>query len=114
MEEEQKCGGDGKLSEERIRSEQQQKPSKQPLWRNWRDFSGVTICIAVCFLCIGFCIVVFVRTSELRSRIVSLEQQQRDAQLSAWMLSLEQVEPVILSRLDVILEEVSTEQTLSG
>ncbi|KAF7667871.1 hypothetical protein LDENG_00040780 [Lucifuga dentata] len=48
---------------------------------------------------------VFVRTSELQSRIVNLEQQQRDAQLSAWMLSLEQVEPVIFGRLDQILEE---------
>lgn len=71
--------------------------------------SGITVCIAVSVLCIGFCIVIFLRTSELRSRIVSLEQQQRDAQLSAWMLSLEQVEPVILGRLDLILEEVSTE-----
>ncbi|KAM7384985.1 hypothetical protein PAMP_001089 [Pampus punctatissimus] len=45
------------------------------------------------------------RTSELQSRIVSLEQQQREAQLSAWMLSVEQVEPVIWGRLDQILEE---------
>ena len=82
---------------------EQQKPSKQPLWRNWRDLSGVTLCIAVSVLCIGVCVVVFVRTSELQSRIVSLEQQQ----LSAWMLSLEQVEPVIMGRLDRILEEVS-------
>lgn len=54
---------------------------------------------------------VFVRTSELQSRIVSMEQQQRDAQLSAWMLSVEQVEPVILGILDQILEEVSALQT---
>ncbi|XP_078129828.1 collagen alpha-1(XIII) chain-like [Sander vitreus] len=75
--------------------------SKQPLWRNWRDMSAVTICIALSVLCMGVCSVVCVRSSELQSRIVSLEQQQR----GAWMLSLEQVEPVILGRLDQILDE---------
>lgn len=50
----------------------------------------------------------FVRTSELQSRIVTLEQQQLGVQLSAWMRSVEQVEPVILDRLDRILEEVRT------
>ncbi|XP_073338441.1 collagen alpha-1(XIII) chain-like [Pagrus major] len=98
MEEYQKWGVPGKPGEaRRTRGEQQQ----QPLWRHWRDLSGATISTAVALLCIGFCIVVFVRTSELQSRIVSLEQQQRDA----WMLSVEQVEPVILGRLDQILEE---------
>ncbi|TDH00978.1 hypothetical protein EPR50_G00175390 [Perca flavescens] len=75
--------------------------SKQPLWRNWRDMSAVTICVALSVLCLGVCSVVCVRSSELQSRIVSLEQQQR----GAWMLSLEQVEPVILGRLDQILDE---------
>lgn len=107
MGEDQKWGVTGKPGEERrTLGEQQQQSSKQLLWRNWRDLSGITICIAVSVLCLGVCIVVFVRTSELQSRIVSLEQQQRDAQLSAWMLSLEQVEPIILGRLDQILEEV--------
>lgn len=104
MEGEQKWGVTSKPGEERrTRAEQ---PSKQPLWRHWRHLSGLSVCIAVSVLCLGVCVVVFVRTSELQSRIVSLEQQ-RDAQLSAWMLSLEQVEPVILGRLDQILEEVS-------
>lgn len=107
MEEDQKWGVSGKPAEERRTRGEQQQPSKQPPWRNWRDLSGITICIAVSVLCLGVCIVVFVRTSELQSRIVSLEQQQRDAQLSAWMLSLEQVEPVILGRVEQILEEVS-------
>ncbi|XP_070697722.1 collagen alpha-1(XXV) chain-like [Pempheris klunzingeri] len=107
MEENQKWGVPATPSEERRAGggQQQQKPSKQPLWRNWRDLSGVTICVALSVLCLGVCIVVFVRTSELQSRILSLEQQQREAQLTAWVLSVEQVEPVILGRLDQILEE---------
>ncbi|KAK1905861.1 Collagen alpha-1(XXV) chain [Dissostichus eleginoides] len=97
--EDQKWGVAGKQGEERTCSAQ----SKQPRWRNWKDLSGVSICIAVSLLCLGVCIVVFVRSSELQSRILSLEQ--RDAQLSAWVGSLEQVEPVIMGRLDRILEE---------
>lgn len=107
MEEDQKWGEAGKPSEDRRTRGEQQHPSKKLQWRNWRNLSGVTICMALSLLCLGVCIMVFVRTSELQSRIVSLEQQQRDAQLSAWMLSVEQVEPVILGRLDQILEEVS-------
>lgn len=106
MEEGQKWRLGGKAGEEKRTSferQQQQQPSKM---RNRRDSSGVTICIAVCVMCLGVCIVVLVRTSELQSRILSLEQQ-RDAQLSSWMLSLEQVEPIILGRLDQILDEVS-------
>lgn len=104
MEEDQKWGVVGKTGEKRktcMKEQKQQQPSKQPLWRNWRHLPGLTICIAVSVLCLGACVVVLVRSSELQSRIVSLEQQQ----LSAWMLSLEQVEPVILGRLDQILEE---------
>lgn len=93
MEQEKKWGVAGKPGEKR------RVGLKQPLWR---DLSCVTFCIAVSVLSVGFWIVVFVRTSELQSRIVSLEQQR----LSAWMLSVEQVEPVILGRLDQILEEV--------
>ena len=101
MKEDQKWGVPGMPGEaRRIRGEQQ-----QPLWRHWRDLCSATICTAVALLCIGFCVVVFVRTSELQSRILSLEQQQQ--QRDAWMLSVEQVEPVILGRLDQILEEVS-------
>lgn len=105
MEEDPKWGVPVKPGEaRRTRGEQQ-----QPLWRHWRDVCGATICTAVALLCVGFCVVVFVRTSELQSRIVSLEQQQRDA----WMSTVEQVEPVILGRLDQILEEVSASQTHS-
>lgn len=88
------------------RTDGEQHPSKPPQrssWSSWRNLPGAATCGALCLLCVGVCIVVFVRTSELQSRIVSLEQQQ----LSAWMLSLEQVEPVVFSRLDQILEEVS-------
>lgn len=84
-----------------------QQSSKQQLRRTWKDQCGSAIYIALFVLSIGVCVVVFVRISELQSRILSLEQQQRDAQLSSWMRSLEQVEPVILGRLDQILEEVS-------
>ncbi|XP_056251991.1 collagen alpha-1(XXIII) chain-like [Seriola aureovittata] len=104
MEQDRKWGDTGKPGEE-WRSHGEQQQQKPPLWRNWRDLSGITICIVLSVLCLGVCILVFVRTSELQSRIVSLEQQQRDAQLSAWRLSLEQVEPIILDRLDQILEE---------
>ncbi|XP_019215592.1 collagen alpha-1(XIII) chain isoform X2 [Oreochromis niloticus] len=92
MEQEKKWGVAGKPGEKRRIG------LKQPLWR---DLCCVAFCIAVSVLSVGVWIVVFVRTSELQSRIVSLEQQR----LSAWMLSVEQVEPVILGRLDQILEE---------
>ncbi|KAG7999825.1 Collagen alpha-1(XXI) chain, partial [Nibea albiflora] len=104
MEVDHKWGVASISAEERRTCGEQQQPFK-PLWRKWRSLSGVTICIALSIMCIGGCIVVFVRTSELQSRIVSVEQQQREAQLSAWMLSVEQVEPVILGILDRILEE---------
>ncbi|XP_057704074.1 collagen alpha-1(XXIII) chain-like [Corythoichthys intestinalis] len=83
-------------------SQKLQKSSDKKLkWHNWRDFSSVTICFALSMLSVGVCIGVFVRTTALQSRIVNLEQQT----LSAWMLSLEQVEPVILERLDQILDK---------
>lgn len=111
MEEDPKWGASDRPGEERSGGAQQkqQQPSKQSLWRNWRDLFGVTVCIALSVLCIGVCVVVFVRTSVLQSRIVTLEQQQQ--QLSAWMWTVEQVEPVIMGRLDGILEEVSPLQT---
>lgn len=80
----------------------QKTPSEKFKWDNWRHFSSVTICIAFSLLSVGICIGVFVRTTALQSRIENLEQQH----LSAWMLSLEQVEPVILDRLDQILDKV--------
>ncbi|KAJ8418282.1 hypothetical protein AAFF_G00139910 [Aldrovandia affinis] len=42
-------------------------------------------------------------TSDLQSRVLNLEKE-RHTQLSAW-LSLDQVEPIIIGRLDQILEE---------
>ncbi|XP_077438572.1 uncharacterized protein LOC144061724 [Vanacampus margaritifer] len=83
-------------------SQKLQKNNSEKLkWDNWRQFSSVTVCIALSLLSVGICIGVFVRTTALQSRIVSLEQQH----FSAWMLSLEQVEPVILDRLDQILDK---------
>jgi len=107
MEEEQKRRVADNLGERRTRVEPQLQPSEKPLWRSWKDLSVLTVCFAVSILCLGVCVFVFVRSSELQSRVVTLERQQQDAQLSAWMLSLEQVEPFILGRLDKILEEVS-------
>ena len=85
---------------------------KKPLWRNFGDSAGLTICIILSLLSLGVCTAVFLRTSELQSRIFSLEQQ-RDSQVTAWMSS-EQVEPVILARLDRILEEVSADDRTSN
>lgn len=80
-------------------------PCKKRFWKNWQDLSGVTVCAALTLMCLGFCTLIYLRTSELQSRILNLESQ-RDAGLSGW-IALEQVEPVILSRLDQILEEVT-------
>lgn len=74
--------------------------------RSWSDALGVAVCVALSLFCIGVCVVIFLRTSELQSRLQRLEQQHWDAKFSAWMQSVEQVEPVILERLDRILEEV--------
>lgn len=100
MEEDQKWGVAGR-SVGRTCSEH---PCKKRFWRNWKDLSGITVGIVFSVLSLGFCVLVYLRTSELQSRILNLEQQ-RDTQLSAW-ISLEQVEPVIFSRIDQILEEV--------
>ena len=107
MEEDQKCRGvGGKSNMGRTCGVQHPACKKPPLWRNWKDLSGIAICITLSLFSLGVCILVVLRTSELQSRIVSLEKQ-RDTQLSAWMSLEQQVEPVILGRLDQILEEVS-------
>lgn len=98
MEENHKWEATGKAAGERTQG--------APLRRNGRDLCGAAICVAAALLFLGVCSAVFVRISELQSRIVHLEQQQ-DAQISAWMRSAEQVEPAILGRLDHVLEEVS-------
>jgi len=50
-------------------------------------------------------VLLYLRTSDLQSRVLILEKD-RDPRISSW-ISLEQVEPVLWSRLDQILEEVS-------
>lgn len=107
MEENHKWAAAGKLDEKRTCGAQQL--LEKCAGRNWRDLFGVTVCFALSLFCIGVCVVVFMRTSDLQSRLLRLEQQHWDAKLSAWMESVEQVEPVILGRLDRILEEVSGE-----
>lgn len=75
-----------------------------PLRTSWRELRGAALCVAASLLFTGL----FVWISELQSRIVGLEQQQ----ITAWTRSAEQVEPVILGRLDHILEEVSAAVSL--
>lgn len=88
---------------------EQRKAGRQQKLQCWTQKCGDPLCVALCaaasLLCFGVCSALFVRTSELQTRILSLEQQ-RDAQLSAWMLSVDQVESVILGRLTRILDEV--------
>ncbi|KAG7462541.1 hypothetical protein MATL_G00185880 [Megalops atlanticus] len=78
-------------------------PCKKRVLRNWKDLSGIAVCSALSLLSFGVCILVYLKTSELQSRVINLEKE-RDTQLSAW-LSLDQVEPLIVGRLDQILEE---------
>lgn len=91
---EKRSGGARQLAE---------KPARR---RSWSDALGVAVCAALSLLCVGACAVILARTSDLQSRLLRLEQRHWDAKLSAWMQSVEQVEPVILERLDRILEEV--------
>lgn len=83
-----------------------------PTWRRPRprcaDPPGATVCVAASVLCLGVCVVVLLRTSELQSRVVSLEQQ-----VFAWTASFEQVEPVILGRVERLLDEVRPAQVSS-
>ncbi|KTG45735.1 hypothetical protein cypCar_00007706, partial [Cyprinus carpio] len=71
---------------------------KRPL-TNWKDACG----ICVCLISFGVCVLLYLRTSDLQSRVLSLEKD-RDPRISSW-ISVEQVEPVLWSRLDQILEE---------
>ncbi|TNM99807.1 hypothetical protein fugu_012840 [Takifugu bimaculatus] len=64
---------------------------------SWRDVRGAALCVAASLLFSGL----FVWISELQSRIGDLERQQ----ITACTRSAEQVEPLILGRLDHILEE---------
>lgn len=66
---------------------------------------ALAVCIALCLFSLGVCVLVYLRTSELQDRVNSLEKHRAPPQHSAWMF-LEQVEPVLLNRLDQMLEEV--------
>ncbi|XP_052469814.1 collagen alpha-1(XXV) chain-like [Carassius gibelio] len=76
-----------------------QHPCQKRLLTNWKDMCG----ICVCLISFGVCVLLYLRTSDLQSRVLSLEKD-RDPRISGW-ISVEQVEPVLWSRLDQILEE---------
>lgn len=80
-------------------------PCQKRLWTNRKDLCGICVCIALCLISFGFCVLLYLKTSDLQSRVLSLEKE-RDPRVSSW-ISLEQVEPVLWSRLDKILDEVS-------
>ncbi|XP_062852438.1 collagen alpha-1(XIII) chain-like [Trichomycterus rosablanca] len=68
----------------------------------WTDACGAALlCVALCCLSLGFCVMVYVRTSELQDRVFSLEKHREPHQ----SVFLEQLEPVLLKRLDQMLEE---------
>lgn len=103
----------GKVGDKRTGGARQlvEEPARR---RSWSDVLGVAVCVALSLFCIGVCVVIFTRTSDLQSRLLRLEQQHWDAKFSAWMQSVEQVEPVILERLDRILEEVRLHTWISS
>lgn len=81
-------------------------PCKSGVWMRRTEVCGaVAVCVALCLLSLGVCVLVYLRTTELQARVNSLEKHG-EPQHSAWMF-LEQVEPVLLNRLDQMLEEVS-------
>ncbi|XP_053535682.1 collagen alpha-1(XIII) chain [Ictalurus punctatus] len=79
-------------------------PCKSGVWMRRTEVCGaVAVCVALCLLSLGVCVLVYLRTTELQARVNSLEKHG-EPQHSAWMF-LEQVEPVLLNRLDQMLEE---------
>ncbi|TRY65566.1 hypothetical protein DNTS_024062 [Danionella cerebrum] len=66
---------------------------------SWKDAS--TACVA--FVVFGVCVLLYLRTSDLQSRVLSLEKD-RNPRINSW-ISSEQVEPLLWSRLDQMLEE---------
>ncbi|MCJ8730633.1 hypothetical protein PDJAM_G00186640 [Pangasius djambal] len=79
-------------------------PCKSGAWPRRMEVCGaVAVCVTLCLFSLGVCVLVYLRTSELQARVNSLEKH-REPQHSAWMF-LEQVEPVLLNRLDQMLEE---------
>ncbi|XP_066535337.1 collagen alpha-1(XIII) chain-like [Hoplias malabaricus] len=67
------------------------------------DACAAVVSTALSLVAFGICVLVYLRTSELQSRVLSLEKH-REPELAGWV-SLEQVEPILLSRLDQMLEE---------
>ncbi|XP_064172869.1 collagen alpha-1(XXIII) chain-like [Anguilla rostrata] len=100
MEEEQKWSVSPQSSVGRTCTEH---PCKKRFWKNCKDLSGIAVCSALSLLSFGVCVLVYLKTAELQSKVFNLEKE-RDTQLSAW-LSLDQVEPILIGRLDQILEE---------
>lgn len=79
--------------------------AEHPCPRRMEVCGAVAVCVALCLFSLGVCVLVYLRTSELHTRVNSMEKN-REPQYSAWMF-LEQVEPVLLKRLDQMMEEVS-------
>nr|XP_005996185.1 PREDICTED: collagen alpha-1(XIII) chain-like isoform X2 [Latimeria chalumnae] len=77
-------------------------PSKRDL-RRCKEISGMVCCGVLSLLSLGFSLLVYLRTSELQSRVLHLEKG-RETPLSAW-ISMDQMETVILGRVDQLLEE---------
>lgn len=101
--EDQKCPAASRSSTGRTCSEH---PCEHRLYRSFRDLPWVAACCALSLLSLGVCVFVYLKTSELQHRLLNLEKD-RDSRPSAW-LSGDQVEPMIIDRLDQILEEVSS------
>ncbi|KAL7890060.1 hypothetical protein AOLI_G00023180 [Acnodon oligacanthus] len=100
MEEDMKWKGSRQAAGERTCSGH---PCRRSFGSNRMDVCAVAVSTALSLVAFGICVLVYLRTSELQSRVLSLEKQ-RDPELSGW-ISLEQVEPILLSRLDQMLEE---------
>ncbi|XP_049337126.1 collagen alpha-1(XIII) chain-like [Astyanax mexicanus] len=99
---------DMKWKSSQAQSAGQRTCSEHPCKRRSCGASRVEACAAalstaLSLVAFGICVLVYLRTSELQSRVLSLEKQ-RDPELSGW-ISLQQVEPILLSRLDQMLEE---------
>lgn len=102
MEEDMKWKGSRASNTERTCSEH---PCRRSFGTKRVDACAAVVSTALSLVAFGICLLVYLRTSELQSRVLNLEKQ-RDPELSGW-ISLEQVEPILLSRLDQMLEEVS-------
>ncbi|XP_054885751.1 collagen alpha-1(XXV) chain-like [Poeciliopsis prolifica] len=100
MEDEAGCKIVDRPGETRRNHTEGQRLLKQPPLSSWRNPNGIMLGMLVSLLSLGLCVLVTIRTSELQARILSLEQQR-----DAWMMSLEQVEALIMNRVEQLLEE---------